>query len=156
MNNKWNQFKQHMMTQEKPDTEKLINLATLLRKNYHIIVKREPILLFTKDECRFVKMADSINKEEYHTHIIHVPDLIFYINNDMWIMEIDGYIHNYKNKVIENDKMRNEHYTLSGINHIVINELYTLHNLGIHEDRSATVEEIWEEIQHRMKKIQLI
>lgn len=150
--NKYNQFRQHMMRQNKPDNEKLIHLASLLRRTYNIQVLREPIILFDKDTCKIVKIAEAITEYEYHTHIIHVPDLVLYINSTNWIMEIDGWIHDNKTHVIKKDKLRNEHYKLSGINYIIINELLLLHNLGIHEDRSATVPEIWEEIVQRMKK----
>jgi len=149
---KYNQFRQQMMRQNKPDNEKLIHLATLLRTRYNIQVLREPIILFDKNTCKIVKITNSITETEYHSYIIHVPDLLLYINNTTWIMEIDGWIHDHKTHVIEKDKMRNEHYELSGINHIIINELLLLHNLGIHEDRSATVPEIWPEIVKRIKK----
>lgn len=140
------------MKQNKPDDEKLIHLATLLRTRYNIRVIREPIILFTKNTCRVVKITKSITEKEFHTHIIHVPDLLLFINKTKWIMEIDGWIHDHKTRVIEKDKMRNEHYELSDINYIIINELLLLHNQGIHQDRSATVSEIWEEIVKRIKK----
>lgn len=153
MTNKWNQFRQHIMIQNKPDEEKLIHLASLMRTKHNLTVQREPILLFDKDTCKLVKISQAITEEEYHHYIIHVPDLLFYINNEMWIMEIDGYIHNHKNTVIEKDKMRNEHYILSGIKHIIINELQILHNQGVHEERSATVDELWEGIDGKLSRI---
>jgi len=87
---KYNQFRQQMMKQNKPDDEKLIHLATLLRTRYNIRVLREPIILFTKNTCRIVKITESITEKEFHTHIIHVPDLLLFINKTKWIMEIDG------------------------------------------------------------------
>lgn len=152
MNNKYNQFRQQMMKQNKPDTEKLIHLATLLRTKYNLKVQREQIILFNKNTCKIRKITSSITEREYRSYIIHVPDLLLHINGTIWIMEIDGWIHDHKSHVIEKDKMRNEHYELSGINYIIINELLLLHNLGIHEDRSATVPEIWEEVIKRIKK----
>jgi len=140
------------MKQNKPDTEKLIHIATLLRTRYGITVHREPIILFSKKDCKIVKITRSITKQEFSSHIIHNPDLILYINGVKWLIEIDGPIHDHKSRVIEKDKMRNEHYELSGINYIIINELLLLHNLGIHEDRSATAPEVWEELEKRMKK----
>jgi len=153
MNSKWNQFRQNIMMENKPDTEKLITIATLIRKTHNLIVHREHILLFSKQDCRLVKMADSITKKEYHNYIIHTPDLIFYINNTLWIIEIDGSIHDHKNRVIEKDKMRNEHYTISGLNYIIINELLVLYDIGIHKVRSATVEELWPVINNKIKKL---
>lgn len=141
------------MNQAKPDLEKLINIASLMRRTHGIIVKREPILLFTKDTCRLVKITDSITKWEYDHYITHNPDLLFYINGTLWIMEIDGWIHDTKNRVIEKDKMRNEHYDLSGINYIIINESTILYNLGIDKRRSASVDELWPIIDRRLKKL---
>ncbi len=149
--NKWNQYKYAIMNQAKPDEAKLISIATLMRHRHHLIVKREPILLFHKDTCRLVNIKDTITKYEYDHHIIHNPDLLFYINDVTWIMELDGWIHDTKNRVIEKDKMRNEHYLLSGINHIIISESLLLHNIGIDKVRPATVDELWPVIDRRLK-----
>lgn len=153
MTSKWNQLKQSKMTEHKPDEEKLISIATLMRKRLNLIVKREPFLLFDKETCKLVKVADYITREEHAHYIPHNPDLLFYIKEVMWIMEIDGWIHEVKNRVIEKDKMRNEQYQLSGINHIIINEQLILHNLGIDKHRPATVAELWPVIDRRIKKL---
>ena len=151
MTSKYNQYKYSIMNQAKPDEEKLIRIATLMRTRHHLIVKREPILLFSKDTCRLVTITDSINKWQYDHHITHNPDLLFYINDTPWIMEIDGQIHDTKNRVIEKDKMRNEHYKLSGINYIIISESTLLHNIGIDKRRPATTAELWPVIDRRLK-----
>ncbi len=150
---KWNQYRNAIMNQEKPDEEKLIRIATLMRTRHKLIVKREPFLLFDKNDCRLVKIKQSINKWEYNHHITHNPDLLFYINNTIWIMEIDGWIHDHKNTVIEKDKMRNEHYLHSGINHIIISESLILHNIGIDKKRGATADELWPVINSKIKKM---
>lgn len=150
---KWNQFRQHMMAQNKPDEEKLISIGSLMRKRHNLIVMREPYLLFDKEICRLVKISDHVTEAEYHNYITHTPDLLFYIKDTMWIMEIDGWIHDTKNKVIEKDKMRNEHYLLSGINHIIINESEILYNIGIDKVRAATTDELWPSINKKIKKL---
>ena len=54
------------MKANKPDEEKLIELGGLIRINYELIVHREPILLFDKDDGHLVKTAFAISEEEYH------------------------------------------------------------------------------------------
>lgn len=153
MTNRWNQIRQRKMTEYQPDLEKLIRIGTLMRTRHNLIVKREPFLLFDKNTCRLVKTADSITEKEYHQFITHNPDLLFYINDTPWIMEIDGWIHDTKDRVIEKDKMRNEHYLSSGINHIIISESLILHNIGIDKRRPATVDELWPVINKKLKKL---
>ena len=36
---------------------------------------------------------------------------------------------------------------------MIVNELKVLHQLGIHEDRSATEPEIWEYLEPKLKKL---
>lgn len=139
------------MNQAKPDEEKLIRIATLMRSRHKLFVQREPILLFSKTNYKLLKIKDSITKQEYDNHITHHPDLLFYIKNTLWIIEIDGWIHDTKSSVVKKDKIRNEHYKLSGINHIIISESLVLYNLKIHQRRSATVTELWPVIDRRLK-----
>ena len=140
---KWNQYKYTIMNRYKSDEEKLIKIASLMRRKYKLFVQREPILLFDKDTCKLVKIKESITKAEYDNYTIHHPDLLFYIKNTLWIIEIDGWIHDTKNRVIKKDKIRNEHYKLSGINHIIISESKILHNMRIYKVRAATAVELW-------------
>lgn len=153
MSSKWNQYRQKMMNQDKSDEEKLIRIATLMRTRHNLIVKREPFLLFDKNTCKLIKVADYITREEHKKYIPHNPDLLFFIKGVMWIMEIDGWIHAVKNRVIEKDKMRNEQYELSGINYIIIDEEKILHNLGIDKRIAATADELWPVINRRLKML---
>lgn len=152
MSKKWNQFKQHMMQQNKSDTEKLVLLCNKISREFSIYPLREHILLFDKETKRFIKITEGITEEEYHNHIIHVPDITLYIRDQLWIIEIDGWVHNVKSKVIEKDKLRNECYALSGIPHIIINEWNALYDLGIHQERSATPEELWPSLKEKIEQ----
>ena len=153
MPNKYNQFIQRRMRETQSDTEKLIGLGLRMRKKYDIIIHREPILLFDKNDGRLVKSALYLTKEEFDSHIIHVPDMMFYIGYVMWIFEIDGWIHNVKGSVHYRDINRNEHYKTAKLNFEIFNEWEILVGLGIKPNRPATVDEIFGEIQKRMKKI---
>lgn len=118
---KWNQFVKSRMGEDKRDLEKLITLNNhIIRKGHHSI--REPILLFHPLTGRLVKWADSITEEEYHTHIVHTPDIIFWIGSELHILEIDGWIHNESQKVAHRDKFRLEHYQKASLTHHIINE----------------------------------
>lgn len=150
---KYNQFAQFMMKQSKPDEEKLIHLGALLREKYDIMIHREPILLFDRNDGHFVASKLWITEEEYHNHIVHVPDIMFYFGSTMWIFEIDGWIHNVKDSVHIKDERRNEHYKDAKLNFEIFNEWEILVGLGLKPNRPATAEEIFGEIVKRMKKI---
>ena len=141
------------MRANKPDEEKLVNLGGMIHKKYELIVQREPILLFDVDDGHLVKTACWITEEEYKTHIVHVPDIMFYIGNDMWIFEVDGWIHNVKNKVIVRDERRDECYRTAKLNFVVFNELDILLKLGINPKRPAQASEIFKEIEKRLDEI---
>ena len=141
------------MNLKNSDEEKLIKIATLMRRKYKLFVQREPILLFNKDTYKLVKVKESITKAEYDNHTIHHPDLLFYIKNTLWIIEIDGWIHDTNSNVVKKDRLRNEHYKSSGINNIIISESLVLYNLQIHERRAATAAELWPVINDKIKKL---
>ena len=141
------------MKANKPDEEKLVNIGGMIHQKYELVVHREPILLFDVNDGHLVKTACYITEEEYKTHIVHVPDIMFYIGNEMWIFEIDGWIHNVKDSVHFKDVNRNEHYKTAKLNFEIFNEWEIFVGLGSKPNRPATVDEIFGEIQKRMKKI---
>ncbi len=141
------------MRENKPDEEKLVNIGGMLRAKYDLIVQREPILLFDVDDGHLVKTACWITEEEYKTHIVHVPDIMFYIGNDMWIFEVDGWIHNVKDRVIVRDERRIECYEKAKLNFEVFNELEILLKQGKNPKRPATPGEIFKEMEQKIDKI---
>lgn len=154
MNNKYNQFVKSRMNIYQSDTEKLITLVNHIRKKYNIITYREKILLFEFDSLRFVNWTDSVTQYQFHSHIIHCPDIIFYVNGTLHIIEIDGSIHNDKQKVQVRDQKRNSHYKQAGIPYYIINEQnVALKNGTFNSMRGATIDEIWNEIQEKLDPI---
>jgi len=153
MGNKYNQFIQKQMRNEQPDKEKLITIASFLRRKYGLVVHREAILTFYKDTGALEGFSSWLTEEQFNKYIIHVPDLLFFVGKKMWILEIDGYIHNVKDKVIRKDEWRNDDYKRAGLNFRIINEWQVLIGLGLKPDRSATAEEVIGELKNIMKKI---
>jgi len=151
--NKYNQFVQQQMKANKPDEEKLVELGGLIRINYELIVHREPILLFDKKDGHLIKTAFAITEDEYHSYITHVPDLLLYVRNQMWIFEIDGWIHNVKHRVMMKDERRNECYERAKLNFHVINELEILLKLGKKTNKPAKASEIFDEMRPLLDKI---
>lgn len=153
MSNKYNQFIQAQMHKEKPDETKLIELGGLIRQNFELVVHREPILLFDKNDGHLVKTAIYISEQEFKDHIIHVPDILFYVGYVMWIFEIDGWIHNVKNRVIVRDERRNECYKTAKLNFRIFNELEILLKEGKEPNRPATADEVFQEVRKELNKI---
>ncbi len=141
------------MRENKPDEEKLVGLGAMIRTKYDLIVHREPILLFDVDDGHLVKTACWITEEEYHNHIVHVPDIMFFVGNDMWIFEIDGWIHNVKDRVAVRDERREECYKKAKLNFEVFNELEILLGQGENPNRPARVGEIFKEMEQKIDKI---
>ena len=135
------------MHKEKPDETKLIELGGLIRQNYELVVHREPILLFDKNDGHLVKSAIYISEQEFKDHIIHVPDILFYVGYVMWIFEIDGWIHNVKNRVIVRDERRNECYKTAKLNFRIFNEMEILLKQGKEPKRPATADEVFQEVK---------
>jgi len=150
---KYNQFIKTQMRQEQPDKEKLIKIASFLRKEYNLTVQREAILTFDKEDGHMVQFSSWLTKEQYNKYTIHVPDLLFFVGKKMWIIEIDGYIHNTNTTVARKDIRRNECYEMAKLNFIIINEWETMLKQGINPDRSARVHELIPEIKSRIGKI---
>ncbi len=129
------------------DLEKLVHLTNQIKKKFHYTAYRNKIILLDYGDGRFVKWCDSVTYKEFCFYRIHVPDIIYYKNGILHIIEIDGWIHNYKQKVMNRDKDRKLHYNQSGIPFIIINEEeLTIKNRTYKPKIGATKEEIWEEI----------
>ena len=153
MGNQYNQFMQAMMREQQPDKEKLIGIASLMRQTFDLIVHREPILTFDRQTDRFVNFSSWLTEEQFKKYTIHVPDLLFFLNKKMWIFEIDGYIHNVKDSVVRKDEERDRIYTAAKLNWRKFNEWEVL--IGLHKkpNRSATVSELWPEIEKTLQQI---
>lgn len=154
MTNKYNQFIQAQMKKEKPDEIKLVELGGLIHQEFGFVIHREPILLFHKSLGNLVKTALYITEQEFKDHIIHVPDILFYIHQEMWIFEIDGWIHNVKNRVQVKDERRNECYKTAKLNFRVFNEMEILLKQGkTISKRPATADEVFQEVRIELNKI---
>jgi len=138
------------MREAQPDLEKLIKLASLIRQKYGIKVDREPILLFDTKTYELVKVTDWITKDEYASHIIHCPDLVFYAKR-RWILEDDGLIHHTNATVAHKDKLRNEHYETAKLNHIIIDEFELIERFDMVE-RPLSPFEIFDEFERIAKE----
>lgn len=148
---KYNQFAKARMRDNQSDTEKLITLVNRIRDKYGVVTYREKILLFEFDTIRFLKWTDYVTEHEFHSHIIHCPDIIFYVNGQLQIIEIDGWIHNDKQKVQVRDQRRNSHYKQAAIPYFIINEQFVaLSNGTFNSQKGATVDEIWIAIQEKL------
>ncbi len=135
------------MRKHQSDLEKLVFLTNKIIKKFHYTAFRNKIILLDYNTSRFIKYCDSITEQEFHTFRIHVPDIIYYKDSQLNIIEIDGWIHNYKQKVMDKDILRKEHYDKSGIpNHIINEEELTIKNNTYKPKTGATKEELWNEI----------
>ena len=141
------------MRAQQPDKEKLIALASLLRQEFSLTVQREAILMFDRNDGHLVGFSSWLTEEQFNKYLIHVPDLLFFIGKKMWIIEIDGYIHNVKTVVVRRDKWRNMDYKTAKLNFEIINEWEVLLELGHKPDRSATAKEIWTRLRKVVMKI---
>ncbi len=151
--NRYNQFIQQQMKQNQPDKHKLIQIATAMRKEFNLTIQREAILTFSREDDHLVNFSSWLTEEQYNKYIIHVPDLLFFVGNKMWIFEIDGYIHYSNSNVVFKDIERNRIYTAAHLNWRKINELEVLQKLGHKPDRSATAKEVMTEVRRLLKQI---
>jgi len=151
--NKYNQFIQKQMKSFQPDKHKLIEIACFLRRKYGLTVQREAILTFEKDSGKLMGYSSWLTEEQFKKYTVHVPDLLFFIGKTMWILEIDGYIHNVKDKVMKRDEWRNDDYKRAKLNFLIINEWEVLIKLGHKPDRSATAKEVITEVRQLLKEI---
>ena len=153
VSNKYNQFIKQQMKNEQPDRHKLIKIATAMRKEFNLTVQREAILTFSREDDHLVNFSSWLTEEQYKKYIIHVPDLLFFIGNKMWIFEIDGYIHYSNSNVVFKDIERDRIYSAAHLNWRKVNELEVLQKLGHKPDRSATANEVMTEVRRLLKQI---
>lgn len=151
---KYNQFiKSQMREGATNEKHKLIKIASFLRQEFDLTVHREAILTFNRNNDKFVNFSSWLTEEQYKKYVIHVPDLLFFIRGKMWILEIDGYIHDTNATVAKKDKERNRIYTAAGLNWRKVNEWEVLLKLGHKPDRSATAKEVITEVKQVVGKL---
>ncbi len=111
----------------KSDTEQLIQIASYLRKKYKVNVKREPYLLFDING-KLTNILDYVNVG-YVSSVFTIknPDLLWLDKYGMWIIEVDGSVHDRKT---EKTRKRNEMYLYNHIKLIVVN-LSDIKELGL-------------------------
>ncbi len=99
------------------DTQQLIEIASYLRKKYKVKVEREPYLLFKYG--RLSKIIKYVKKKHLGENIeIKNPDLLWIDKYGMWIIEVDGAVHDRK---VEKTEKRNNLYLSNHIKLIVVN-----------------------------------
>lgn len=141
------------MRNEQPDKEKLIHLASLIRVEFGLMVQREAILMFDRDNDWLFGFASWLSEEQFKKYKIHVPDLLFFVGGTMWIFEIDGWIHNVNTTVEVKDIERNRCYTAAKLHYKIFSEWDIMLKQKIKLNRSATVEEIWPSLKKTIQKI---
>lgn len=155
--NQYNQFIKTQMKNEQPDKSKLIKIASFLGQTYQLTVHREPILMFDKKTDKLVDFSSWITEEQFKKYNIHVCDLLFFIGDKLWILEIDGYIHFANATVARKDIERDRCYTAAGkicnFNWKKVNEWEVLIKLGHKPNRSATAKEVITEVKEIIDEI---
>ena len=108
------------------DTAQLIAIASYLRKKYKTKVKREAYLIFNINN-KLIKIKDYVTKADLNDCTAKNPDLLWIDKYGMWIVEVDGAVHDRK---VEKTNKRNELFRSNGIKLIVVN-LADCKELGI-------------------------
>jgi len=114
--------------QGQSDTEQLIQIASYLRKKYKVQVKREPYLIFGHDD-RLKSILDTVDRNQTIKDVVTIknPDLLWIDKYGMWIIEVDGAVHDRK---VEKTRKRNELFIKNHIKLIVVN-LADIKELGL-------------------------
>lgn len=99
------------------DTAQLIAIASYLRKKYKVKVKREAYLIFNIDN-KLIKIKDYVTKADLNDCTAKNPDLTWIDKYGMWIIEVDGAVHDRK---VEKTLQRNELFRSNHIKLIVVN-----------------------------------
>ena len=99
------------------DTAQLIAIASYLRKKYKTKVKREAYLIFNINN-KLIKIKDYVTKADLNDCTAKNPDLLWIDKYGMWIVEVDGAVHDRK---VEKTNQRNELYRSNNIKLIVVN-----------------------------------
>ena len=99
------------------DTAQLIAIASYLRKKYKTKVKREAYLIFNIDN-KLIKIKDYVTKADLNDCSVKNPDLLWIDKYGMWIVEVDGAVHDRK---VEKTLERNRLFRNNNIKLIVVN-----------------------------------
>lgn len=108
------------------DTEQLIQIASYLRKKYKVKVKREPYLIFDIND-KLIQIQYYVSTQASPVFKIKNPDLLWIDKYGMWIIEVDGAVHDRK---VQKTQSRNELFISNSIKLIVVN-LADLKELGL-------------------------
>jgi len=99
------------------DTPQLIEIASYLRKRYKVKVEREPYIIFKNGKLS--KIVKYVTKKDLRYKVeIKEPDLLWIDKYGMWIIEVDGAVHDRK---VEKTEKRNNLYLSNHIKLIVVN-----------------------------------
>jgi len=99
------------------DTAQLIAIASYLRKKYKTKVKREAYLIFNINN-KLIKIKEYVTKADLNDCTAKNPDLLWIDKYGMWIVEVDGAVHDRK---VEKTNQRNELFRNNNIKLIVVN-----------------------------------
>jgi very-short-patch-repair endonuclease len=99
------------------DTAQLIAIASYLRKKYKTKVKREAYLIFNIDN-KLKGIKEFVTKADLNDCTVKTPDLLWIDKYGMWIIEVDGAVHDRK---VEKTNKRNELFRSNNIKLIVVN-----------------------------------
>ena len=114
------------------DLEQLIDIRNWLKNRWKINAKREYYVVFDKETERIYMITDHVNKEDLGETIINDdgykeynqtrfaknPDLLWIDKNGLWIIEVDGAVHD---RNVKKTNERNELYISNSIKLIVVN-----------------------------------
>ena len=99
------------------DTAQLIAIASYIRKKYKVKVKREAYLIFNINN-KLLKIKEYVTKSDLNDCTVKNPDLTWIDKYGMWIIEVDGAVHDRK---VEKTNKRNELFRSNNIKLIVVN-----------------------------------
>ena len=99
------------------DTAQLIAIVSYLRKKYKVKVRREEYLIFNIDN-KLIKSKDYVTKADLNDCTAKNPDLTWIDKYGMWIIEVDGAVHDRK---VEKTLQRNELFRSNNTKLIVVN-----------------------------------
>ena len=109
-------------------TAQLIAIKRHLKEKHKILAKREPYLFFDLERKLCKGPMDVVyEKEASHMYTIKNPDLLWIDKYGMWIIEVDGKVHD---RFVEKTRKRNELFISNHIKLIVVN-LSDIKELGI-------------------------
>ena len=99
------------------DTAQLIAIASYLRKKYKLTIKREAYLIFNVNN-KLIKIKETVSKADLNSCIARNPDITWLDKYGMWIIEVDGAVHDRK---VQKTLERNELFRSNNIKLIVVN-----------------------------------